>query len=99
MKLNVKGQRSLLKSSKDTTHLQEQKVLREPLDRLQEECLQGEAGAVGLELLFEEIDKLQLLVHSLCQHIHGCRKVDDVLSVVVDGWLAVELEGGGQDST
>ena len=54
--------------------------------------MQGEAREVRFELLFEEIDKLEFLLHSFRQHLHGCREVDDVLTVVVDGRLAIELE-------
>ena len=31
-------------------------------------------------------------MHALCEYIHGCREVDNVLTVVMDGWLPVELE-------
>ena len=82
----VKGQRSL------TAHLQEEEVLRESLDWFQEEGLQGEARDIRLQLLLEKVDKLELLVHALCEYIHGRREVDNVLTVVVDGWLPIELE-------
>ena len=40
-----------------------------------------------------------LFLHSLCQHIHGCGEVDDVLTVVVDGRLAIELEREEQEDS
>ncbi len=78
-------------SDRPEAHLEKEDVLREPLDGLEEEALQTEAGLAALVLLLQEVDKLGLLLDGSFQHHHGICEVVHVFAVAVDHLLPAEL--------